>query len=192
MNWRERLQRMHPNTLSRALGWFSIGLGAVELLAPRGTAQAAGLGGGRNALVRACGAREVLNGVALLRSMDPEPYLWARVAGDGMDLAAVGLRAWSGSRSTRTRAGVALAVLAGVTALDVMAVRRLRRRQTERPVRDYGGRTGFPRPADQMRGAARRALRDPEHPVITPASSDGPTLHGRDAPSPAGTAGAVH
>jgi hypothetical protein len=185
MEWRERLKRMHPNTLARALGWFNIGLGAAELAAPRAMARAGGMGAGRTLLVRACGAREVLNGVALLRSMDPEPYLWLRVAGDAMDLAGVGMGAWRG-RSGRTRAGLALAVLAGVTAVDVMAARRLRERQTVRPVRDYSARSGFPRPAAEMRGAARQALKQPANPPLQQPSDGGPTMHG---PTHAGQAG---
>jgi hypothetical protein len=184
---------MHPNTLARALGWFSIALGAAELAAPRRLARASGMDEDRSLMVRACGAREVFNGVALLRSMDPEPYLWLRVAGDAMDLAGVGMGAWRRS-SGRTRAGVALAVLAGVTAVDVMAARSLRRRQTQRPVRDYSARSGFPRPVEQMRGAAQQALKRPADPPLQQPSDGGPTMHGPGSGQPGGMSGpgAVH
>jgi hypothetical protein len=50
-----------------------------------------------------------------------------------------------------------MVALAGVTALDLAAataVTRAENRPPRRPV-DYSDRSGFPRPVEQMRGAAR-------------------------------------
>lgn len=42
---------------------------------------------GRHGLVRACGAREIATGLAILLSKNPTPWLWARVGGDVLDIA---------------------------------------------------------------------------------------------------------
>src|SRR3977135_2993885 len=74
--------------LAKTLGYFSIALGATELLAPRALCRAIGLNG-LEPVVRAYGAREVATGVAILTSHDPAPWIWARVAGDMADIATV-------------------------------------------------------------------------------------------------------
>src|SRR6201989_2845382 len=78
--------------LARALGWFSIGLGLAELIAPNSITRALGLQG-KESLVRAYGAREIAAGVLSL-SADKQAGLWSRVAGDGADVATLvpGLR----------------------------------------------------------------------------------------------------
>ncbi|MBV9236210.1 MAG: hypothetical protein JOZ94_10300, partial [Xanthobacteraceae bacterium] len=48
--------------LARALGWFSIGLGLAELIAPNSITRALGLRG-KEGLVRSYGAREIAAGV---------------------------------------------------------------------------------------------------------------------------------
>ena len=53
--------------LARGLGYVSIALGLAELLAPRAVGRSIGLEG-RETLVRACGAREIATGVAILAS----------------------------------------------------------------------------------------------------------------------------
>src|SRR5689334_24738641 len=77
-----------PN-LARALAWFSIGLGLAETLAPRTLGNAIGIHG-QVALLRGLGVREVANGVAILSQPDAAPLLWARVAGDALDIALLG------------------------------------------------------------------------------------------------------
>ena len=47
-----------PDRLARALGWFSIGLGVTELVAPGQIARTLGLEG-KEGLIRAYGAREL-------------------------------------------------------------------------------------------------------------------------------------
>src|SRR4030088_921667 len=74
--------------LAKTLGYFSIALGATELLAPRWRGRAIGVKG-LEPVVRVYGAREVATGVAILTSHDPAPWIWARVAGDMADIATV-------------------------------------------------------------------------------------------------------
>jgi uncharacterized membrane protein len=105
--------------LAKALGWFSIGLGIAELLAPRAMARAIGIKQ-QPALLRALGARELASGVGILSRRQQSGWLWSRVAGDAMDLALLGLAA-SSARSRRNRITLAAAAVAGVAVLDVLS-----------------------------------------------------------------------
>src|SRR3982750_2637825 len=57
-------QRGGAAKLARGLGWFSIGLGLAELLAPRGVARVAGVRG-NTTLIRLFGLREIASGIAI-------------------------------------------------------------------------------------------------------------------------------
>src|SRR5947209_15728050 len=71
--------------LARGLGWFSIGLGLAEALAPRAMGDLTGV---RNAgLVQAYGLREIATGIGILSSARPAGWMWGRVAGDALDIA---------------------------------------------------------------------------------------------------------
>jgi len=70
--------------LARGLGWFSIGLGAIGLFAPRAITRALGTEGNEG-VVRLFGAREIGSGVLTL-SVEKNAGLWSRVAGDGLDI----------------------------------------------------------------------------------------------------------
>src|SRR4051812_16308227 len=109
--------------LARGLGWFSIGLGLAEVLAPGGLAKMIGVPE-RRALFRALGFREIASGVAILTQTQPAPGLWSRVGGDAMDLALLGAAFGSG-RTSKGRLAGAVAAVAGVTALDVICSKRL-------------------------------------------------------------------
>ena len=111
------------HALAQGLGWFSIGLGLAELLAARALARSMGMDD-YAALIRAYGAREVATGVAILTRPDPTPWIWARVGGDALDLAtlAVGLHE---DNPRRANVGVAIAAVAGATALDLVCAVRL-------------------------------------------------------------------
>jgi uncharacterized membrane protein len=118
--------------LTRALGWFSIALGAAEMAAPSRMARLIGAPDtdtNCNTL-RAFGAREIAAGVAILARPDQARWLWSRVGGDALDLAWLG-RAMTGDDVEKDRLGVAAAAVAGVTALDVFAARRTRRMQRQ-------------------------------------------------------------
>ena len=150
--------RLQARTLARGLGWFSLGLGLMELLAARPLARRVGLGDTAGGLVRAHGMREIVTGVGLLNTRDATPWLWARVASDVLNLVALapGLR----SRH-RTGATVALAAVAGVALLDWVCARRLSTPAAE-PAADYSRRSGWPLPAQEMRGAALLNFQAPQ------------------------------
>ena len=139
------------DTLAQSLGWFSIGLGLAETLMPGTMSSATGTKSGKS-VIRAYGLREIANGIGILSAKDPVPWMWARVAGDALDITTLA------SRSGGGRAGVALAAVAGITALDIICAQNLRTEQQRprQPLRDYSMRSGLPRPPEEMRGAALR------------------------------------
>lgn len=112
--------------LANGLGWFSIGLGLAEVLAPRKMAELIGIADGdRTSMVmRAYGLREIAAGVGILMQPKPAGWLWGRVAGDAMDLASLG-KALASEDADRGRVAAATAAVLGVTALDVFCAQRL-------------------------------------------------------------------
>jgi hypothetical protein len=118
------------------LGWFSIGLGLAQVAAPREVARFIGIGGeDRNrGLMRALGMREIASGVGILTQSSPAGWVWARVAGDAMDLALLGA-AMTSDRTQHDRVVIATAAVAGVTVLDLLCGQRLSR---------HSGGTNFP------------------------------------------------
>jgi hypothetical protein len=129
--------------VAKSLGWFSIGLGLLEIVAARRVSRALGMHG-MEPLVRAFGAREIASGVTTL-STERETGLWSRLAGDALDLAVLsrGLH-WSNPQRGNVR--WAMLAVAGVTALDAMAASAVtaRRRRSPQP-RSYADRSGFPK-----------------------------------------------
>jgi len=117
--------RVTPEGLARGLGWFSIGLGLTELLAPRAVAKIAGARRGNTALVRLLGLREIAHGVAIFaQGKRPAAALWSRVCGDALDLAVLaGVFATPGTNKGRT--AFATANVLGVAALDVLGAQLL-------------------------------------------------------------------
>ncbi|VXB40382.1 conserved hypothetical protein [Burkholderia sp. 8Y] len=159
-------QRSKPASIARGLGWFSLALGAAELLAPDSVARAAGLRTS-STLMRLYGLREIACGIGILMSRDPSPYLWARVGGDALDLATLA----ASSDKSRPRALGALLNVAGVTALDIHAAtslsshaedqRREAQIRSQRFASMYRNRSGFSRSPEAMRGAALRDFETP-------------------------------
>ena len=140
--------------LAKTLGYFSIALGATELLAPRALCRAIGLNG-LEPVVRAYGAREVATGVAILTSHDPAPWIWARVAGDMADIATVAT-GFQQDDAKRDNNVLALAALAAVTAIDVVCASGLSSEKGGKTaLTDYSSRSGFPQGLQSARGAAR-------------------------------------
>jgi len=120
----------YAEQLANGLGWFSIGLGVVEVLAPRKIAQLIGVSdqADRRTLVRFYGVREIAAGVGILSRQSPVGGMWGRVAGDLVDLATLG--AIMGSKNAnRTRTGVAAAAVLGVAALDLYCSQKLTQAQ---------------------------------------------------------------
>lgn len=164
------------DAMAKGLGWFSIALGVAELFAPKATAQATGVQYGKN-LLQAYGVREIATGIGLLTSKDPQPWLWARVAGDALDLATLAADLVSNNHKRRNTAMAMLAVM-GVTALDVWAAETARReaKRTAQPPRDYSDRVGMALSPDEMRGKARDAMQSAAD-LQTPTALKPYTLH---------------
>jgi hypothetical protein len=128
--------------VAKSLGWFSIGLGLAELFAARRVTHMLGLEGSE-ALVRAFGVREIASGVTTL-STEKSTGLWARLAGDALDLAALS-RGLSVMNPQRSNVKVALLAVAGITVIDVLAATSVSARKKRRGAsRNYSERSGFP------------------------------------------------
>lgn len=100
--------------LVQFLGWFSIALGVAELVAPQTMAKLTGLK--HSSIFPVYGLREIACGIGILATNKPGGWLWARVAGDAMDLATL-----AADNKQRTPALIAAAAVAGVTLLDVLS-----------------------------------------------------------------------
>jgi uncharacterized membrane protein len=105
--------------LAQGLGWFSVALGAAELILPGGLASLVGVRP-RSLLFRILGLRELASGVGILTRPNSAPWLWSRVAGDAMDLALLGT-ALASPGAKQSRVAAATAAVVGVTVLDVLA-----------------------------------------------------------------------
>jgi uncharacterized membrane protein len=112
-------------TSGRALGLFSIGLGAAQLAKPGALARAVGVKDNAESrtVMLGAGLRELGHGLAILRS---PTAVWTRVAGDAFDLAVLG-RALRGKPEDRRKLLAATAAVAGVTVADILTTVRLRR-----------------------------------------------------------------
>jgi uncharacterized membrane protein len=111
--------------LAKALGVVSLGLGSAQILAPGALN---GLIGVRNGpasqrTMRAVGVRELAAAAGLLTQSKPSLWLWARVAGDVMDLALIAA-AMSDPHNNRQRLTATMSSVAGVTAADFAAARQ--------------------------------------------------------------------
>ncbi len=134
---------------SRGLGWYSLAVGALEVLAAAKVARRLGIPR-RRRLVRAFGLREIVAGLGLLRSRRLRGWLWMRVGGDAQDLFTLL------ARRGRLPPKLALVAMAAVTLVDLGCA--LASRERRRPAPYYGNRTGFPRRPELMRGVARNLL----------------------------------
>ena len=141
--------------LARALGWFSIGLGVTELVAPGRIVRTLGLHG-KEALVRGYGARELASALPTL-SVDKSAGLASRIAGDALDLATLS-SALTPDNPKRRNAAVATALVAGITLLDIAAYAGTKAVHRRGPGsgRDYSGRSGLPGGPQASRGLARQ------------------------------------
>lgn len=114
---------MNNKTLGLALAGLSIGLGLAELFAAKGIARRLGVRGHED-VVRAYGYRELASGAALLAAPASAAPVWARVAGDVLDLGTLG----AAFRAPGAKAGPilgAIAFVAGALLLDAWAARRM-------------------------------------------------------------------
>jgi uncharacterized membrane protein len=123
---RSDAQSCNHEQLANGLGWFSIGLGLSEIVAPGKVAHFIGLNDTdrRRSVLRLYGLRELAAGIGILGQRRPAGWLWARVAGDALDLTSLGC-SFTASDADGTRLGMATASVLCVTALDVLCAQRL-------------------------------------------------------------------
>lgn len=117
---------------ARTLGWLSLGVGLIEFVSNRTISRTLGLGN-MGAFMRACAVREVASGIGLLAADRPSGWLWARVAGDAMDMLLLAPAVRPGNPQ-RHWAAAALAFVASVTAVDLLCARRMAAEEAEAPV----------------------------------------------------------
>jgi len=142
--------------LARALGWASIGLGVMELLAPWQITRAIGMEG-QESMVRAFGAREIGSGVVSL-GPEKDAGLWSRAAGDALDMAALLAAVLRPGNRKRGTAALALLGIAGIGLLDIGAAQAAAARHARQGTpRSYADRSGFPKGLEKARGAAKDA-----------------------------------
>jgi hypothetical protein len=156
--------------IAKGLGWFSIGLGLAEIVAPQQLTRALGMQGSET-LVRAYGFREIASGLVTL-SPDKHIGLCSRLAGDALDVATL-LRGMRDDNPKRGNVTVALAMVLGVTLLDFLGAQgvRMRHTRTRGKRRLYHDRSGFPKGIQAAKGAARNFQAPREMRVKPPALS---------------------
>ena len=122
--------RVHSEEqLAKALGWFSIGLGALEMAAPGAVSDFLGIAP-QDRLLRSFGAREIASGIGILTQDRPVGWVWGRAAGDVMDLAMLATALPRSERRGRVLASAAF--VAGFLAVDTLCADRLSRRPGSR------------------------------------------------------------
>lgn len=151
--------RPAADEMARALGWFSMALGAAELAAPHALARWLGMEG-REGVIRAFGAREIAAGMTALSTERPVG-LWSRVGGDLMDFATL-LSAYRADNPKRHNVGLALSAAAAITLIDLACAKasRVTHARGKGPWRDYRDRSGFPGGVEAARGRWRRDSTD--------------------------------
>ncbi len=111
---------------ARGLGWFSIGLGLTQVVAPIWLGRLLSIGD-RRILLRALGIRELLTGLGILIQPRPTMWLWARVAGDLMDVALLAA-ARTADPIQRSRVAGAAGVVVAIGMLDLVCAQQLSKR----------------------------------------------------------------
>jgi uncharacterized membrane protein len=121
----DALEGVDAEKLARGLGWFSIGLGLAELLAPGGVAKISGVSRKNTGLIRLFGLREIASGVGIFaQGRRPTEAVWSRVVGDALDLACLGA-AFASPKTKKGMLAFATANVLAVTALDVLCAQQL-------------------------------------------------------------------
>ncbi|WP_234359283.1 SRPBCC family protein [Plantactinospora sp. BC1] len=139
--------------LPRALGLLSLGLGAAALAAPAQVGRLIGLDDvpAGPAVLRAIGARELVPVPGLLLARRPAGWAWTRVAGDVLDLVLLARTLPQRRGERRQRVAATLGVVAGITAVDVLAaVRSWRSSGAPRRALRASATVTINRPADEV------------------------------------------
>lgn len=146
-------QQATQDLMARGIGVFSLALGAMELVAAPKIAAMMGMRG-QERFIQACGVREMMQGAAILASRDPTKWMWVRVAGDGLDIAALAAN-MHGRNPKSGNVAMALGAILGITALDILNARGLQHeKQANKTQIDFTARSGFPNgnPRAERRG----------------------------------------
>jgi len=114
--------------LSYGLAWFGIGLGLVELVAPRSLARLIGVPSDHHTMIRAMGLREISSGLGILTQPASAAGVWSRVAGDAIDMVSLVGTAVLSNRAHRGRIAAATAAVAGAAILDILCAQQLTRK----------------------------------------------------------------
>lgn len=123
------LRTSDARRVARGLGWFSIGLGLAELLAPRAIARLSGGTGRHTGLMRLHGLREIASGLLIFSTGHKSAQgVWSRVAGDAMDLGTLAMAA-TNPRTNKIGVAFATANVLAVSAVDVLCAQQLSREQ---------------------------------------------------------------
>lgn len=119
-------QRVSPQQLANGLGWFSIGLGLAEIATPNLVAKLIGVTNNQKTrkVLRFYGARELAAGVGILSQDNPSGWLWARVAGDVVDVSSL-CKAMTENGNDRGKGIATAAAIVGVTLADVYCANQL-------------------------------------------------------------------
>jgi hypothetical protein len=115
---------MFEKTTGKGLGWASIGIGLSEIVAPRQIEKMMGIGNGQHTgILRVMGVREIMQGIDILSHEDLTPGVWARVAGDVLDVTLAGMAA----KQTRNPGGMAatFGMLLGIGLMDMLTAKNL-------------------------------------------------------------------
>ncbi len=162
---------METSRLSRGIAWFHIGLGLAELTLPRLAHRLLGIPR-RGGLVLACAGGRIATSVGLLSASDRRPWLWARLAGDLIDLSFLGPALQRRSSDFSGQLASTAAVL-GMAVLDIQVLLK----SSATPASDVAGRvTGTRRIADTMASGPMESWRGSglAEDVGAPASAGGP------------------
>lgn len=159
---------------AKALGWASLVIGAVELVATDLLQDTMGVEEDHGTLIRAFGAREIAAGLTILAQPGLNKTLvggvWARVAGDALDLGALAVTA------ATTRRPVGLAAIAGLvlgaTALDVLVAVGLTKDLAAATAKSAAARARVRPTAAQPNGLVAVELRAQRPETYAPQSQD--------------------
>jgi hypothetical protein len=131
-NARNRISDMNIDpdcAFAKGLGWASIGIGLLELVAPKMVENMLGIDHTKStrAVLRTFGIREICQGAAILTETELTPQMkagvWARVAGDAIDTVALA-KAGANTKNPGSFAMVAASV-AAIGLLDFVCAKRL-------------------------------------------------------------------
>jgi uncharacterized membrane protein len=132
--------------VARGLGVFSFALGLPQITTPGRMTRLIGVRDDAKSRMwmRAVGAREIAAGAGIFSKRQPKEWIWARVAGDTMDLALLTSALRSKKRSKEpTRTLVATGAVLGAFAADVYdGVRLARTNGTQAPAEDAAATQG--------------------------------------------------